>query len=135
MKNDGKKVRAVFYFFTKHDKIPDRFVTIEAWQHVYDNFRCLRSNTKHRNTPKRVLHDVSNTESEESSNETEQPKLKRKVNILDIIGYYFTQSRPLFRPLEHEKSPFTLPVPPPNKDLTILFEKMLDGSSFNASFL
>ena len=90
MKNDGKKVRAVFYFFTKHDKIPDRFVTIEAWQHVYDNFRCLRSNTKHTNTPKRVLHDVSNTESEESSNETEQPKLKRKVNILDIIGDYFS---------------------------------------------
>ena len=78
--NNDKKVRAVFYFFTRHNKIPDRLVTIEAWQNAYENFRCLRSNTKHTNTPKRALQDVSNIDVEESSNETEQPKLKKDIS-------------------------------------------------------
>ncbi len=90
MKNYGKKGKVVFYFFTRHDEIPDRFVTIEAWQNVYENFRCLRSNRNKTNTPKRALQDVSNTDVQ--GNETEQPKLKKKNNILDIIGDYFTSS-------------------------------------------
>ena len=69
--NNDIKVRDVFYFFTRHDKIPDRFVTIEAWQNVYENFPCLRSNRNETNTPKSALQDVSNIYVEESSNETE----------------------------------------------------------------
>ena len=51
--NDGKKVKVVFYFFTRHDNIPERLFTTEAWQNVYENFRCLRSNRNNTNTQAR----------------------------------------------------------------------------------
>ena len=60
----------------RHDKIPVRSFATKAWQNVYKNSRCLLSNRKHMNTPKRALHDVSNTELEESTTESELPKRK-----------------------------------------------------------
>ena len=57
--NDGNKARVTFYFFTRHNKIPEKFVTTEAWQNAYENFRFLRSN-RNTNTTKRTLQDLSN---------------------------------------------------------------------------
>ena len=50
IKNVGNQGMVVFYFFTRHDKIPERFFTTEAWQNVYENFRCLHSNSNNTNT-------------------------------------------------------------------------------------
>ena len=36
--NDGGKARATFYFFTRHNKIPEKFITTEDWQNAYENF-------------------------------------------------------------------------------------------------
>jgi len=90
--NDGKKVWAIFYFFTRHEKYAEKFVTNEDWQNAYTNFLFIRSNRNNTNAPKRSLQDTSNIDVEESTGEIEQPKFKMNVNITDIIGDYFTSS-------------------------------------------
>ena len=92
--NDGKKARVTFYFFTRHNKIPEKLVTTKDWQNAYENFRFLRSN-RNTNATKRTLQDVSNasnTDLEEITDATVQPIFKKKVIIRDIIGDYFTSS-------------------------------------------